>query len=478
MPGWPAIPSATTILAIGCLLLLGKLTGNLPEIAYNVGQASWYGLLLIGSFGVVYNLLAWRRCALPTRGGSARPVGWSTGGAAWLPLPETFRLLSNGSMPTASILPRLIAWTDVHNFPENASQSPAKWYIGIDWWWWRTSRVIEDVDLLGNHIEVIDEFPAFSYVLGDNHPHVMAMPMVLLAIGLILNMFYQRHVASAPAASDDEAGESDGRSWMKRLAIVMPLGWAGLLLITIVVGSLIFLNTWDFPPYWLLFVVAALYVAARRAGATGHTGSVWRDSVLVAVAVGAVVLIGTIIIYLPYFLSAQSQAGGIVPNFFHPTRLPQFLLMFGSFLPALIALSILGWRQQRPSSGRIVLGAVVVFGLPLLFLCLSLLLAGSSGIGRDVSGERRSSAWRRKPRRRCPGALAQQSVDISPDRFDAGAVRCSAVATSGRWDTWRGGRRSVRYVCAAFGSPRAIARLCAGIRLFARQLRHENEYGL
>ena len=37
---------------------LGHLSASPPEIAYNLGQASWYGLLLLGSYAVVSNLLA------------------------------------------------------------------------------------------------------------------------------------------------------------------------------------------------------------------------------------------------------------------------------------------------------------------------------------------------------------------------------------------------------------------------------------
>lgn len=41
------------------LTTLGLLSGQPPAIAYNLGQACWYGLLLSGSaFGVGYNLLA------------------------------------------------------------------------------------------------------------------------------------------------------------------------------------------------------------------------------------------------------------------------------------------------------------------------------------------------------------------------------------------------------------------------------------
>jgi len=59
------------------------------------------------------------------------------------------------------------------------------------WWWWQASRVIHDIDLQGNisGLSPIDEFPAFSFVLGDLHPHVLVMPFVMLLVGLSLNTF-------------------------------------------------------------------------------------------------------------------------------------------------------------------------------------------------------------------------------------------------------------------------------------------------
>ena len=71
-------------------------------------------------------------------------------------------------------------------------------------------------DLLGNHIEVIDEFPSFSYILGDNHPHVLAMPIVMLVIAVALAISSAR-----PAAG------SDAR-WLGRLRSAMPLGIGGI----------------------------------------------------------------------------------------------------------------------------------------------------------------------------------------------------------------------------------------------------------
>src|SRR5690606_24334296 len=42
------------------LLTVARLANVSPSIAYSVGQAAWYALLWVGSFGVVMNLLAWR----------------------------------------------------------------------------------------------------------------------------------------------------------------------------------------------------------------------------------------------------------------------------------------------------------------------------------------------------------------------------------------------------------------------------------
>ena len=64
------------------------------------------------------------------------------------------------------------AFFGVRNFPAEAAVT-GNWFIDTGWWWWRSSRVISDMDLMGNHLEVIDEFPMFSYLLGDNHPHVL-----------------------------------------------------------------------------------------------------------------------------------------------------------------------------------------------------------------------------------------------------------------------------------------------------------------
>jgi YYY domain-containing protein len=348
---------------------LGRLANTPPSITYNVGQAVWYGLLWSGCYAIVMNLLAWH---------FGRAVSEDTGEASPVRIPSISVLGGALAGVTVAFVGNLLVilewlyaqglnigaiarWIDVHNFPENATQT-GKWFIDYGWWWWRSSRVIEDVDLLGNRIEIspIDEFPMFSYLLGDNHPHVMAMPFVLLTIGLALNLMFM-------VGSGAEQGEETNTRWWQ----LLPLRWDESILYVVALGSLIFLNTWDFPPYWLLLVAVALM---------GGNGS-WRQAGLL----GALLFMGAIVVYLPYLLTAQSQAAGIVPNVFNPTRLPQFLVMFGAAMPATIGLIALGWRlfvPKWPSVGWI---ALLVLGAPALLLALVVALSSTAWAGRQLA---------------------------------------------------------------------------------------------
>ena len=78
-----------------------------------------------------------------------------------------------------------LQWLDIKQLTDNP---PSGNLTGGFWWWWHASRVIHDKDLLGNSIEVIDEFPFFSFLLGDMHPHVLALPFAILAVALALNL--------------------------------------------------------------------------------------------------------------------------------------------------------------------------------------------------------------------------------------------------------------------------------------------------
>lgn len=381
---------------------LAHLAGQPPEIAYNLGQACWFGLLVTASFGVGYNLFRVHAREKSDGGRDASlaevSIVWRIAGRATAGFPFMAGLLTAGAVALGSNLHVIlewlyaqgvqmnafIRWVDVYNFPEQ-SQVTNKWYIDSGWgWWWRASRVIEDTDLNGNHIEVIDEFPIFSYVLSDNHPHLLAMPFVILVVAIALNWLNAdgADVREWLGGTDKVEGEERGRigsilggAVAQVRSVTQPFGAAGLILLVAAAGGLIFLNTWDFPPYWLLLVLVAMVTRSRQ---NGDVAAAVRQALSRGATVGVLIVLGALLLYLPYFLTAQSQAGGILPNLLHPTRLPQFLVMFGHFLLAGLGLLVIGWREVRPPAAVLLGAAVLVVGLPLVFLVTTGLLSANS----------------------------------------------------------------------------------------------------
>src|SRR5690606_35664924 len=103
-----------------------------------------------------------------------------------------------------------------------------EWYPTEYWFWWEGSRVIPGT---------ITEFPFFSFLLGDLHPHVMSLPLVLLATGFA-------------AATWRGRGQL---TWRRLRTEPAPAA-----LLAIVFGGLAFQNTWDVITFSTLLGVAVL----------------------------------------------------------------------------------------------------------------------------------------------------------------------------------------------------------------------------
>ncbi len=236
-------------------------------------------------------------------------------------------------------------------------------------WWWRASRVIQDYSMANplqqaipgvpfstyfppnsQPIEVIDEFPFFSFYLADLHPHVLAMPFVLLAIALALNLYL--------SAAHESFKNFGVRAWLAR-----PVFW----LAAIVLGGLAFLNIWDFPIYVALF--AATYTLVRFQQLGWKLGPRLQDFMGLGIALG----IAGIVIYLPFYAGFSSQAGGILPSLAFFTRGIHFWIMFGVLLAPII-----GWlvwlARQRGELHRFGVGLKVALGITGVLLLASYIL--------------------------------------------------------------------------------------------------------
>ena len=154
------------------------------------------------------------------------------------------------------------------------------------WWWFRASRVIGDYNSAdGSALDyTINEFPFFSFILGDVHPHVLALPFVFLTIGYTLNLF--RSDASLTAG--------------KLLRNPIHLAF-----IAIVYGGLWVLNAWDMPTQ--LFMLAIVVAVGHSVGSSGSKSNWLYEALLVF----AVTICRNRLVNSPANKGIQTSYGGL-----------------------------------------------------------------------------------------------------------------------------------------------------------------------
>jgi YYY domain-containing protein len=344
-----------------------------PEyVAFNLGIAWIVAATGLGAFGLVYNLIA------AGEAGRIRRLALSLALVAGVALPLAGNLQVGLEMLHANGVgsDRFWEWLDMRDLSPPAGAREVARYETGEWWWWRSSRVIHEYHLSGrpeHNLEPIAEFPAFSFILGDMHPHVLALPFAFLSLAVALVWWLQ---PAAPSAAGEQLS-------LRARQLVAHYGWPLWLLTVLVLGGLSFLNTWDVLIH--LFVVAGAAVLAlwRDEGRWRH--AFWGQGLLT----GALLAIPGMLLYLPFYLGFRSQAGApyLLPMLMQPTRLPQFLTIFGMpLLVLLVVVAVLLWRR-RPRAWRpgllVPLGLLLV--LSLLMLLLGWVVAAAPQAGGSVS---------------------------------------------------------------------------------------------
>lgn len=207
---------------------------------------------------------------------------------------------------------------------------------------WEPTRIVPPAGI------TISEFPYFTYLFADLHPHLMAFPMTIVALALGVNLLLS----------------ADSVGW--RLALSVAIG-------SIVLGAIIATNPWDFPTYLAVVALGAAVGAFARRRRLDWSVLIRPTFWLVALAILSFIL------YLPFERSYQTvftTGVGLVRNvrpdslqglcqgnpqpcsqILHETLVTPlhiyleqfglFLFILVSYLAVLLSKDAGGWRRWR-----------------------------------------------------------------------------------------------------------------------------------
>jgi YYY domain-containing protein len=242
---------------VGALI---ELTGIVPWVAYNLMVPTLAALTASGVASVAYNLLRHRsfsgrsnRWALGGAGGAAlfavgagnlhaatQVVDWLTrigGGRVDSLLPVVGGVV--GALRGLILLPVAAVQGSIPPF-------------NFDFW--APTRVIST-----EAVTPITEFPFFTFLYGDLHAHMIALPITLTVVGLALQLVREPLPRWEPVPS---AGARPLALHLLRYA-ASPAGLA-IAVAGVLLGVLRMTNTWDYPTYFVVLALGLLLGAWPR----------------------------------------------------------------------------------------------------------------------------------------------------------------------------------------------------------------------
>jgi YYY domain-containing protein len=318
---------------------LTKLVAIPSRIGFNLALVSVAALAVSGAFGLVYNLVA-------ARGALRRALIFGFLAAIFLVILSNlvglFQLLAAHNIGSSGFY----SLVDIHGL-----DGPT------DWWWplGAASFAYGGPDR---------PFPFFTFLIGDLHSEMMAIPFVLMAMIVALNLW----LSSDPLGS---------RFWRNH-----PLPFV---LTALAIGVIAFTHALLFLP--VLFLLSIL-VLGRNYLACGRPST---RAVLDSAAFVVLLAVAAVILFLPFYLTFRPVGSGIRPiEAAHRaidwvaleatvTRPRALLLMWLPFLWLTVSLAMVclsGWKRRIST----ILAAVIAGLTPVL------LWAAAVAIRRDPTG--------------------------------------------------------------------------------------------
>jgi YYY domain-containing protein len=327
--------------------VLVKWLGIVPSVAYNLIIPTIFAMIALGAFSLAWNLYSAATKPddplsknKPFRGSQFLSGLAGALGMALLGNQGTVRMIWNGfqrlGSPTGSLEDaswfELVAW-GLRGFGQSLSGQPLPYPLGD--WYWIPSRAIPP---LGD-IEPITEFPFFTVLYADLHAHLFALPITLLVLSFAVSIVLSR------------------AHWINITSGVM-----GFFLGALAIGSLRPTNTWDFPTYLALSVIAFLYSIFSYYHPSQHL----LDTIpilktlslpiqrLLAAAIAVLLLVGlSWVLFQPY--SNWYALGYTEIKIWEGPRTPiaSYLVHWGLFLFVIISWmlwQVRDWLDQTPVS--------------------------------------------------------------------------------------------------------------------------------
>ncbi len=297
---------------------ISQISAVSSNIAYNLSMALIPAMAATGIFGLVVNMIRLDKA----RWGYAVVAGI----AATLFLVvvsnlegvlEFMRLNGMGSQG-------FYDWIRINGLDGPADMPPQSWTPPDFWWWFHASRVINTFDGIHYIDNTIQEFPFFSFLLGDMHPHVMSIPFVLLFVAIALNIY------RLPA------------DFWRNYRSVYP--YAIVLTAALILGGLGFNNLWDMPT----FAALLLGILALRAYRDGN--DIRQSFALAIFPVGLAVIVLAVVMYSPYLLDINAGVNGIGVVVTH-TRAVHMFIVWGLFLTAVAPFLLATFCQTTVQRG-------------------------------------------------------------------------------------------------------------------------------
>jgi YYY domain-containing protein len=318
--------------------LLVRLTGVIPAVAFNLAVPLFFALTFTGAYSVVYNLAQGVR---RSRNGDDGVAGNGNSAGRLVRSPVSAGLMAG---VLATVMGNLDGAVQLVQGFWGKLTGPAASLPPFDFW--RSSRLIpplenfdpsplafwapEKVPGAPGVSFHITEFPFFTFLFADLHPHMMVLPFTLLVIGLGLALV---------------AGLKDGgKTWLISAALALGLA----------LGSLWVINSWDYPSYLLLTAALLAVAVLLKPGAL-----LGKLALLVPLALGVVLV--SVLAFWPFHQAYETFDAGVAASRWR-TPLDRyigihgvFLLVAGTFLavrtgPALARL-LGGMSRRRGASG-------------------------------------------------------------------------------------------------------------------------------